>query len=128
MTGVQTCALPISAIFMMFAVFGFIFALGAFIGDNTEVAYGNLGLGITMIATSIGVLIVGLRQRKKATARIEATIANLLRSNGCIEASLFAEALNISLDDARDVLDTRAQKNNWRRLEMNQYNAKYFTS
>lgn len=118
--------LMLSAVFMMFAVFGFIFAFGAFVGDNDDIAYGNLGLGITMIATSAIVLILGLRQRKQATARIDAAIADLLHSNQCIEAVRFAEVLNISLDDARDVLDTRARKNNWRRLELEQYNAKYF--
>ncbi len=120
--------LMLSAIFMMFAVFGFVFAYGAFVGDNDDIAWGNLWLGVTMITTSAIVLLVGLRLKKHEDARMDGVIADLLSKESCIEASRFAECLNISVDDARDVLDKRARANNWRRLELEHYNAKYFVA
>ena len=113
---------------MMFAVFGFVFAFGAFPGDNDDIANGNLWLGITMITTSAVVLLIGLRLKRKADARIETAIADLLSKHACIEATLFAEVLSITVDDARDILDTRARAQQWRRLELENYNAKYFTA
>lgn len=118
--------LMLSAVFMMFAVFGFVFAYGAFIGDNDDIAWGNLGLGITMITTSAIVLLWGLNLKKKNDVRINATIADLLAKHACIEAAEFAKDLGITVDDARDMLDTRARAQNWRRLELENYNAKYF--
>ncbi|MEY2720033.1 MAG: hypothetical protein RLZZ273_1399 [Bacteroidota bacterium] len=120
--------LMLSAVFMMFAVFGFVFAYGAFIGDNDDIAWGNLGLGVTMITTSAVILLWGLRLKKKADVRIEATIADLLAKYQCIEATEFAKDLGITVDDARDMLDTRAREHNWRRLELENYNAKYFVA
>jgi hypothetical protein len=120
--------LMLSAVFMMFAVFGFVFAYGAWKGDNDDIAVGNLWLGITMISTSAIILIWGLRLKKQADARIDAAIADLLAKHACIEATEFAQSLGITLDDARDVLDKRARASNWRRLELEQYNAKYYTA
>lgn len=120
--------LMLSAVFMMFAVFGFVFAFGASVGDNDDIATGNLWLGITMITTSILVLLVGLRLKKQADLRIEIVIQDLLAAHSFIEASAFADALGITVDDARDVLDKLARLNNWRRLELEHYNAKYYTA
>ena len=120
--------LMLSAIFMMFAVFGFVFAYGAFVGENDDIGWGNLWLGVTMITTSAIVLVVGLRIKTREDARVDNVIADLLAKNACIEAIRFAEHLSISLDDARDVLDKRARANNWSRLELEQYNAKYFVA
>jgi hypothetical protein len=120
--------LMLSAVFMMFAVFGFVFAYGAFIGDNDDIAWGNLGLGVTMIATSAVILLWGLSLKKKADVRVNATIADLLAKHACIEATEFAKDLGITVDDARDMLDTRAREQNWRRLELENYNAKYFVA
>ena len=118
----------LSAVFMMFAVFGFVFAYGAFIGDNDDIAWGNLGLGVTMITTSAVILLWGLSLKKKADVRVNATIADLLAKHACIEATEFAKDLGITVDDARDMLDTRAREQNWRRLELENYNAKYFVA
>ena len=120
--------LMLSAVFMMFAVFGFVFAYGAFIGDNDDIAWGNLGLGVTMITTSAVILLWGLSLKKKADVRVNATIADLLAKHACIEATEFAKDLGITVDDARDMLDTRAREHNWRRLELENYNAKYFVA
>ncbi|MFN4985975.1 MAG: hypothetical protein ACK5BQ_06750 [Ignavibacteria bacterium] len=120
--------LMLSAVFMMFAVFGFVFAYGAFIGDNDDIAWGNLGLGVTMITTSAVILLWGLSLKKKADVRVNATIADLLAKHACIEATEFAKDLGITVDDARDMLDTRAREQNWRRLELENYNAKYFVA
>lgn len=118
----------LSAVFMMFAVFGFVFAYGAWMGDNDDIAVGNLWLGITMITTSAIILFWGLHLKKLADARIDAAILDLLAKHECIEATEFALSLGITVDDARDVLDKRARANNWRRLELEQYNAKYYTA
>lgn len=120
--------LMLSAIFMMFAVFGFVFAMGAFIGDNDDIGIGNLWLGFTMITTSAIVLVIGMRLKKQADARIETVITGLLAEYSYIEATRFAERLGITVDDARDVLDKRARTHNWRRLELEQYNAKYYVA
>jgi len=120
--------LMLSAVFMMFAIFGFVFAFGASVGDNDDIATGNLWLGITMITTSALVLLIGLRLKKQADARIDRTITDLLSKHSYIEAAAFADALGITVDDARDVLDKFARSNNWRRLELEHYNAKYYTA
>lgn len=118
----------LSAVFMMFAVFGFVFALGAFVGDNDDIAMGNLWLGIIMITASAVVLIAGLRLKQQADTRMNAIIEQLFRDYGFIEATSFADAVGISIDDARDVLDKRARMLNWSRLELEHYNAKYFAT
>lgn len=117
--------LMLSAIFLMFAVFGFIFALGADIGDNDEIAAGNLALGLLMISASLITLLVGMRMQRRFDARVDATINLLGQATGSFEAADFAHALTISVDDARDVLEKKSQRAGWTCEELDQYNARY---
>lgn len=117
--------LMLSAIFLMFAVFGFIFALGADIGDNDDIASGNLSLGLIMIGASIITLLVGMRMQRRFDARVDATISELGHPTGSFEAFDFANALAISVDDARDVLEKKARTAGWVCEELEQYNARY---
>ncbi|MCX6140767.1 MAG: hypothetical protein NTX15_08070 [Candidatus Kapabacteria bacterium] len=120
--------LMLSAFLMMFAIFGLVMWIGANAGDNDDAAFGNMILCLLMTASSITALVIGLRMRTGATSRIEGAIAMLTGSIGYIEATTFAAEMKISLDDARDVLDKRSRIHNWRRVELEQYNARYYPS
>lgn len=115
----------LSALFLMFAVFGFMFALGANIGDNDDVALGNLWLGLTMITASIVSLLVGLRLQRRFDARTQDAVRSLLSPEGFFDADAFASAMNISLDDARDILNSLARQSGWSYIELGSYNARY---
>jgi hypothetical protein len=123
---IHRLVLMLSALFLMFAVFGFVFALGADIGDNDDVAKGNLWLGFVMIGASAATLLAGLRLQRKFDARVDEIVSTLSASSGTFEAEQFATALNISVDDARDVLGKRASAQSWRYEELGSYNARYF--
>ncbi|MBU3679841.1 MAG: hypothetical protein FGM32_09595 [Candidatus Kapabacteria bacterium] len=118
--------LMLSALFLMFAVFGFVFSYGAYRGDNDDVGMGNLVMGLLMIGASVATLLIGLRLQKGFDARVESTITSLAGSSGSFEAEQFAAALGISVDDARDVLGKRARAGNWQYEELGSYNARYF--
>ncbi|MBU3698854.1 MAG: hypothetical protein FGM33_02415 [Candidatus Kapabacteria bacterium] len=118
--------LMLSALFLMFAVFGFVFSYGAYRGDNVDVGMGNLVMGLVMIGAAVATLLTGLRLQKKFDARVEAAIASLSGSTGSFEAQQFATTLNISVDDARDVLGKLARAGNWNYEELGSYNARYF--
>lgn len=117
--------LMLSALFLMFAVFGFVFAFGANIGDNDDVALGNLWLGLTMITASVVSLLWGLRLLRRFDERSEDVVRTLLTPEGSFDASAYASAMNISLDDARDVLNNQARQSGWLCEELGEYNARY---
>lgn len=117
--------LMLSALLLMFAVFGFVFALGATIGDNDDVATGNLWLGIIMIGASVATLLIGLRLERRFDMRLDDAVRSLSDDANSFEADAIARAMNISLDDARDVLNTRASRNGWTCQELSSYNARY---
>ena len=118
--------LMLSALFLMFAVFGFVFSYGAYRGDNDDVGMGNLVMGLLMIGASVATLLIGLRLQKGFDSRVETTIASLSGPNGSFEAEQFATALGISVDDARDILGKRARAGSWKYEELDSYNARYF--
>ena len=120
--------LMLSALFLMFAVFGFVFSYGAYRGDNFDVAMGNLVLGLVMIGASVATLLVGLRLQRKFDARVDEIISTLSAATGTFEAEQFATALNITVDDARDVLGKRASAQSWKYEELGSYNARYYIS
>ncbi|HBB25495.1 MAG TPA: hypothetical protein DCZ59_04450 [Bacteroidetes bacterium] len=117
--------LMLSALFLMFAVFGFVFALGANIGDNDDVAAGNLWLGFIMIGASVATLLIGLRLERRFDSRLDEAVRSLSDDANSFEADDIARAMNISLDDARDVLNTRARRDGWKCQELTSYNARY---
>lgn len=120
--------LMLSAFLMMFAIFGLVMWIGANAGDNDEAAFGNMILCLTMTASCLVALFAGLRMRSRASIRIESAISHLFGSVGFVEATAFATELKISLDDARDVLDARSRIHSWRRVELEKYNARYYSS
>lgn len=117
--------LMLSALFLMFAVFGFVFALGANIGDNDDVAMGNLWLGFIMIGAAVATLLTGLKLERRFDSRLDDAVRSLSDGENSFEADAIARAMNISLDDARDVLNTRARRNGWTCQELSSYNARY---
>lgn len=117
--------LMLSALFLMFAVFGFVFSYGAYRGDNDDVGMGNLVMGLIMLGASVFTLLTGLRLQRRFDARIDAAISALCGTSNSFDALSFANALNITVDDARDILGKRAQAAGWRCEELEGYNARY---
>ena len=120
--------LMLSALLLMFAVFGFVFSYGAYRGDNDDVGMGNLVMGQIMIAAAVGTLLAGLRMQRQFELRIDGAISSLSTPTGSFDAASFATALNISVDDARDILGKRARIRGWQCQELEGYNARYDVS
>ena len=117
--------LMLSAILMMFAIFGLVMWIGAIEGENEKAAYGNMMLCFVMSALMIITLIVGIRMRASMNLRIENLLTEMFQRDGSVQATSFAERMGISLDDARDVLDKRSRDRGWLRTEYAQYDARY---
>lgn len=117
--------LMLSAILMMFAIFGLVMWIGAIEGDNESAAFGNMMLGFVMSTLMIITLIVGMRMRARMNLRIENLLTELFQRDGSVQAASFAERMGISLDDARDVLDKRSRDRGWLRTEFAHYDAQY---
>lgn len=117
--------LMLSAILMMFAIFGLVMWIGAIEGENEKAAYGNMMLCFVMSALMIITLIVGIRMRASMNLRIENLLTEMFQREGSVQATSFAERMGISLDNARDVLDKRSRDRGWLRTEYAQYDARY---
>jgi hypothetical protein len=117
--------LMLSAILMMFAIFGLVMWIGAIEGENEKAAYGNMMLCFVMSVLMIITLIVGMRMRASMNLRIENLLTEMFQREGSVQATSFAERMGISLDDARDVLDKRSRDRGWLRTEYAQYDARY---
>ncbi|MBL0321757.1 MAG: hypothetical protein IPP80_05160 [Ignavibacteria bacterium] len=118
--------LMLSGLLMMFAIFGLVMWIGAEVGENDEAATGNMILCLIMTTLTLAALKTGLWMRSRMNKRMEEVITSLVAREGHIDAKSFATEMKISMDDARDVLDKRARKRNWKRAELEQYNARYF--
>lgn len=117
--------LMLSAILMMFAIFGLVMWIGAIEGENEKAAFGNMMLCFVMSVLMTITLIVGMRMRASMNLRIENLVTEMFQREGSIQATSFAERMGISLDDARDVLDKRSRDRGWLRTEFAQYDARY---
>ncbi len=117
--------LMLSAILMMFAIFGLVMWIGALEGDNEKAAYGNMMLCFVMSVLMVVTLVIGMRMRSAMNKRAEAALTELFAEHGHVQASVFAERLGVSLDDARDMLDKRARDRMWLRTEYSHYDARY---
>lgn len=117
--------LMLSAILMMFAIFGLVMWIGAVEGENENAAFGNMVLCFVMSALMIITLIIGMRMRTAMNLRIENLLTEMFQRDGSVQAASFAERMGISLDDARDVLDKRSRDRGWLRTEYAQYDARY---
>lgn len=115
----------LSALLMMFAVFGAAMWVGAISGENSEAALGNMILFFAMSILMFITLGLGLRLRARSNARVDEAITRLLTSAGMVDAVMFATEMQISLDDARNVLDQRMAPGKWQRTELEHYNAQY---
>jgi hypothetical protein len=115
----------LSAILMMFAIFGLVMWIGAIEGENEKAAFGNMMLCFVMSVLMTITLIVGMRMRASMNLRIENLVTEMFQREGSIQATSFAERMGISLDDARDVLDKRSRDRGWLRTEFAQYDARY---
>lgn len=111
---------------MMFAIFGLVMWIGAEVGENESAATGNMALFLIMTALTITALLTGLWMRSRLNSSMDEVITSLVEKDGHFDAISFASEMKISMDDARDVLDKRAQKRNWKRVELEHYNARYF--
>ena len=117
--------LMLSAILMMFAIFGLVMWIGAIEGENEKAAFGNMMLCFVMSVLMTITLIVGMRMRASMNLRIENLVTEMFQREGSIQATSFAERMGVSLDDARDVLDKRSRDRGWLRTEFAQYDARY---
>ena len=117
--------LMLSAILMMFAIFGLVMWIGALEGDNEKAAFGNMMLCFVMSFFMIVTLVIGMRMRTAMNTRAEAVLAEMFAQDGHVQAATFAERLGVSLDDARDMLDKRARDRQWLRTEYAHYDARY---
>jgi uncharacterized membrane protein YeiB len=117
--------LMLSAILMMFAIFGFVMWIGALEGDNEKAAFGNMVLCFVMTFLMSVALGIGMRMRKSMNERAEAVLTELFASVGYVDAVVFADRMGVSLDDARDMLDKRARDRRWLRTEFAHYDARY---
>lgn len=117
--------LMLSAILMMFAIFGLVMWIGALEGDNEKAAFGNMVLCFVMTFLMSITLGIGLRMRKTMNERVEALLTELFASMGHVDAATFADRMGVSLDDARDMLDSRARERQWLRTEYAHYDARY---
>jgi len=122
---VHRLILMFSALLMMFAIFGAVLWIGAVSGANDQAAFGNMILFFVMLVLTLIALGTGLSMRSRSNAKIDALIDTTLKSIGLVDAASFATQMNISLDDARDVLDKRIQRRRWQRTELEHYNAQY---
>jgi len=116
--------LMMSGLMMNFAVFGLIMTIGAVVGDSDQ-WWGNLAIGLFFTAISATFLRIGMRRRKQAHAVFDAAINEELTTHGYVEAQRFANIAKVTLDDARDILDKKIQRYNWKRTELPGYNAEY---
>ena len=117
--------LMLSAILMMFAIFGLVMWIGALEGDNEKAAFGNMVLCFVMTILMTITLGIGMRMRKTMNGRAENVIDELFTKEGFVDATVFADRMGVSLDDARDMLDSRARDRQWLRTEYAHYNARY---
>jgi len=119
--------LIMSGILMMFAVFSIVMLVGAY-NDPLKATVDGIWIlsGICTVLT-VTVFIIGLRQRSVMLARFEAEVQTQVSTNGQIDARTFADAVGITLDSAREVLDTMARHRGWHRTEEAGYNAVYGT-
>lgn len=117
--------LMLSAILMMFAIFGLVMWIGALEGDNEKAAFGNMMLCFVMSFFMLVTLVIGMRMRTAMNTRAEAVLAEMFAQDGHVQAATFAERLGVSLDDARDMLDKRARDRQWLRTEYAHYDARY---
>lgn len=117
--------LMLSAILMMFAIFGLVMWIGALEGDNENAAFGNMILCGVMSVLMLITLVIGMRMRTAMNTRAESLLAELFARDGHVDAGVFAERMGVSLDDARDMLDKRARDRQWQRTEYAHYDARY---
>ncbi|MBI2794607.1 MAG: phage holin family protein [Ignavibacteria bacterium] len=116
--------LMLAGLMMMFAVFSSLIMVGALVG-NSDAWKGNFGLA--SVFTSVGIVLcyVGIKKRRRAYMMFEEEIAHQLSDSGFIEALKFSNAAQVSLDEARDILDKFMKKRFWQRKELSGYNAEY---
>jgi type VI protein secretion system component VasK len=117
--------LTMSGILMMFAVFSIVMLIGAY-NDPLKASIGGIWIMTGVCTTlTVTVVIIGMRQRSVMHAKFEDEVRTQLTQKGHIDAHLFAEAVGITLDSAREVLDTMARHRGWQRTEFAEYNAEY---
>lgn len=99
--------------------------VGALVG-NSDAWKGNFGLA--SVFTSVGIVLcyVGIKKRRRAYMMYEEEIAHQLSDFGFIEALRFSHSAQVSLDEARDILDKFMKKRLWQRKELTGYNAEYW--
>ena len=109
---------------MMFAVYGLMMMIGALVG-STDAWIGNMGIGLAFTVFSALLLAAGMRKRKKAHVMYERVIESEFRDHGYVEAQRFSQAAQVSMDEARDLLDKHMRIHHWIRTELPGYNAEY---
>ncbi len=113
-----------SGLLMMFAVYGAVMLMGAYVGD-TDAMSGNAIMTLIFTVLTLTALRIGLSQRKRAHQIFERVITEEFDSHGYLDAVRFSQGAGISLDDARDILDKWAPERKWSRVELSGYNAEY---
>jgi NhaP-type Na+/H+ or K+/H+ antiporter len=114
-----------SGLLGMFAVYGAIMLMGAVVGESEDTITGNLIMTVIFTFLTLTALYVGLSQRKRAHKLFSGVIDKEFSEHGYLDAVRFSQGAGISLDDARDFLDSRYLAERWSRIELPAYNAEY---
>lgn len=120
--------LAMSGLLMMFAVISLVLLMGAMLNPSNAGITGLVVMSAVCVAVTLIVLRFGLVIRRKMHVRFDAAVGDQVQRRGYIDAVDFAAAVSISLDSARDILDSMAQHRGWVRTEHAGYNARYVVS
>jgi hypothetical protein len=116
-----------SGFFFMFTVFGAIMAVGSLPGDGEGTA-GHLWFAAVMATVCCTLLASGMVQRSRFRLRLTNAMIAATTPENTIDAGTVASLLEISLDDARDVLQKHAARHRWSVEELGGYDARYYIS
>lgn len=114
-----------SGLFLMFSVFTTVMFFGGYFHD-AEGSDKNGILALACFGLTIAVFVFAMRLRKRAHGRIAAEVREEMQTLGYVDAAQVGNALGMSLDETRDVLDRLSHAHKWRREESAGYNARYY--
>lgn len=118
----------IAGLLLMFAVMTAVMMVGSSYDPNAESMTGYVTMLSILVVAMVVFFRLGTRVRRRLQQRFDDVLSRHFSQSGSIEASTFASETDISLDSARDVLDTMARRRGWRCVEGVQYDAWYYPS
>ncbi|MCU0329863.1 MAG: hypothetical protein MUC47_02670 [Candidatus Kapabacteria bacterium] len=115
----------IAGLLLMFTTMTAIFIVGAMNDPNAESFLGYGTMFVFLLIAMLVFLQLGRVYRKRQMSLYARAIDTQLRNTGIIDASQVARLAQVSLDSAREHLDTMAASHDWVRTETGGYNATY---